>query len=101
MVTVPCPLLLGLLSWGGASRPDSSFGIFLKSASRLLPDGWVELKSAGCRGHFRTFQFELDILDTKNFGIGSVVKKLQLLEVGRISENIGKSQALMRQNPQI
>ena len=86
---------------GGASRPDSSFGIFLKSASRLLPDGWVELKSAGCRGYFRTFQLELDILDTKNFGIGSVVKKLQLLEVGRISENIGKSQALMRQNPQI
>ena len=70
------------IKWGGASRPDSSFWIFLKSASRLLPNGWVELKSAGCRGHFRTFQLELDILDTKNFGNGPVVKKLQPLEVG-------------------
>ena len=90
-------------SIGGVVRVDQIpvLDFFLKSASRLLPDGWVELKSSGCRGHFRTFQLELDILDTKNFGIGSVVKKLQLLEVGRISENLRKSQALMRQNPQI
>ena len=30
------------------------------------------------------FQLELDILDTKNFEIGSLVKKLHLFEVGRI-----------------
>ena len=58
--------------------------IFLKSASRLLPDGWVELKISGCRYHFRTFQLELDTLGTKNFEIATVVKKLQMFEVGRI-----------------
>ena len=31
------------------------------------------------------FQLELDTLGTKNFEIGTVVKKLQLFEVGRIS----------------
>ena len=53
-----------------------------KSASRLLPDEWVELKSSGCGCHFRTIQLELDILDTKNFGNGPVFKKSQLLDVG-------------------
>ena len=67
------------------------FGIFLKSASRLLPDGWVGLNISGCRRHFRAFQLELDILGTKNFGVGSVVTKLQPLEIGRIFENSGKS----------
>ena len=64
------------------------FEIFLKFASRLVPDGWVELKISGCRCHFRTFQLELDILGTKNFEIGSVVKKLQLFEVGRIFKSL-------------
>ena len=70
----------------------ASFWIFVKFASRLLPDGWVKLKTSGCRCHFRAFQLELDTLDTKNFGIGSVVTKLQLFKVGRfwkISENPG------------
>ena len=53
-------------------------------ASHLVPDGWVEIKISDCRCHFRTFQLELDNLGTKNFEIGSVVKKLQLFEVGRI-----------------
>ena len=56
----------------------ASFGIFLKFSSRLVPDGWVELKISGCRYHFRAFQLELDNLDTKNFEIGSVDTKLQL-----------------------
>ena len=64
--------------------PVASSGIFRKFASRLLPDGWVELKISGCRYHFRTFQLELDTLGTKNFEIGTVVKKLQMFEVGRI-----------------
>ena len=65
------------------------FGIFLKSASRLVPDGWVGLKSSGGRYHFWAFQLELDILDTKNIGIGSVGTKLQMFEVGRISGKSG------------
>ena len=64
----------------------TSFMIFLKFASRLLPDGWVGLKSSGCRCHFWAFQLELDIVGTKNFEIGSVVKKLQLFEDGRVLE---------------
>ena len=59
-------------------------GLFLKVASGLLPNGWIELKISGCRGHFRAFQIELDNLGTKNFQFGSVIKKLQLFEVGRI-----------------
>ena len=65
-------------------RTEWENGIFLKFASRLLPDGWVELKISGCRYHFRTFQLELDTLGTKNFEIGTVVKKLQMFEVGWI-----------------
>ena len=54
-----------------------SFGISPKSASRLLPDGLVEIKITGCRCYFWAFQLELDILGTKNIGIGSVDAKLQ------------------------
>ena len=50
--------------------------------SRLLPGVGVERKISGCRCHFRTFQLELDNLGTKNFGIGSVVEKLQPFEFG-------------------
>ena len=55
---------------------------FLKSASRLVSDEWVGLKSSSGRCHFWTFQLELDILDTKDIDIGSVDTKLQLFEVG-------------------
>ena len=65
------------------------FGIFLKSASRLVPDGWVGLKSFGYRCHFRAFQLELDTLDTQNIGNGPVVEELQPFEVGRIPEKSG------------
>ena len=72
---------------GDKNTPESSF---VKSASRLLPDGWVGLKSSGYRCHFRAFQLKLFILDTRNFGNGSVVQKLQLFEVARISEFFGR-----------
>ena len=62
------------------------FGIFLKSASRWVPDGWVEIRTSGGRCHFWAFQLELDILDTGNIGNGPVGTKLQPLELGRISE---------------
>ena len=58
------------------------FWIFLKSASRLLPDGCVGLEIFSCRCDFRVFQLELDILGTENIEIGSVGTKLQLFEVG-------------------
>ena len=67
--------------------PESSF---VKSASRLLPDGWVGLKSLGYRCHFRAFQLELNILDTRNFGNGSAVQTLQLFEVAPISYFFGR-----------
>ena len=63
------------------------FGIFPKSASRLVGDGWVGPTGFGYRCHFRTNQLELDILDTQNFGNGPVVEELRLFEVGRILEN--------------
>ena len=74
---------------GGVVQVDQvpGFWIFLKSASRLLPGGWVEFTSFHNRCHFRAFQLELDTLGTKNFGIGPVVKKLRLFEVGQILEN--------------
>ena len=75
----------------GTNHKVARFGIFLKSTSGLVPDGRVGLIKSSCRYHFRTFQLELDILDTKNIGNGSVVTKLQPLEVGQISENPGKS----------
>ena len=69
-----CSLLFcGVVHIGQAAR----FGIFLKSASRLVPDGWVGLKSFGYRCHFRAFQLELDTLDTQNIGNGPVVEELQ------------------------
>ena len=71
----------------GGAHLDARFT--LKVASRLVPDGWVELRGSGCRCCFRAFQLELDNPSTKNFGIGSVVKKLQLFVVGRILENLG------------
>ena len=55
---------------------------FSKFATRLLPDGWVELKVSGCRCYFWAFQVELDPIDTKNFEIGSVGTKLQPCNVG-------------------
>ena len=61
------------------------FGIFLKSASGMVPDKWVGLKSFGYRCHFRAFQLKLDILDIQNFGNGPVVEELQPFEVGAIS----------------
>ena len=62
------------------------FGIFPKSASRLVGDGWVGPTGFGYRCHSRTNQLELDILD-QNFGNGPVVEELRLFEVGRILEN--------------
>ena len=78
-----------VLSIGGVVQVGQvpGFGIFLKSASRLLPDGWVGRNSFGKRYHFWAFQLELDILGTKNFGIGPVIKKLQPFEVGWFLEN--------------
>ena len=52
-------------------------------ASGLVPERWVERKSSGYQCHFRAFQLELDNLGTKNFEIGSVVKKLQQVEESR------------------
>ena len=75
------------------NAPKSSF---VKSVSRLLPDGWVGLKSSGYRCHFRAFQLKLFILDTRNFGNGSVVQKLQLFEVARISEFFGRPEKKSR-----
>ena len=72
--------LTGVVHIGQVAR----FGIFLKSASRLVPDGWVELKSFGYRCDFRAFQIKLDILDTQNFGNGPVVEELQLFEVEQL-----------------
>ena len=71
------------------------FEVFLNFASRLVPDGWVGMKSSSDRCHFWAFQLELDILGTKNIEIRSVVTKLQALEVGRISENPEKSPAFL------
>ena len=58
------------------------FEIFLKFASRLVPEVWVELKISDCRYYFWTFQFKLNILSTKNIEIGLVGTKSELFEVG-------------------
>ena len=79
-------IVVGSKVGGGAVR-SVAFGIFLKSASRLVPDGWVGLKSFGYRCDFRAFQIKLDILDTQNFGNGPVVEELQPFEVGVISRD--------------
>ena len=47
------------------------------------------------------FQLELDILDTKNFEIGPVVKKLQLFEVGLILVTSKKFKQKSNENPPI
>ena len=60
---------------------------FQKTPGRLVPDGWVGPKSSGCRCYFRAFQLKLFILDIQNFGNGPVVKKLQLFENAKFSEN--------------
>ena len=61
------------------------FGIFLKSASRLVPDGWVERKISVTDVIFERFSSSQNLtLGTKNFEIGPLVKKLQPFEVGRI-----------------
>ena len=71
---------------GRLSQKIFDTSTFPKTMKRLVPDGWVGLKSSGYRCHFRAFQLKLFILDTRNFGNGSVVQKLQLFEVARISE---------------
>ena len=60
---------------------------FLEVASCMLPNEWIELKISSCRGYFRAFQIEVDNLGMKNFQVGTVVKKLQLFQVGRIFKN--------------
>ena len=54
---------------------------FQKPSKRLAPENLSEIEVHNCRCHFRGFQLELHIVDTKNFEIGSVVAKLQLSEV--------------------
>ena len=78
--SVSHPVLIwhGVVHIGQVAR----FGIFLKFASRLLPENLSEMEVHNCRCHFRAFQLELDILGTKNIEIGSVGTKLQLFEVG-------------------
>ena len=76
---LPDAYIIGVVQVGQVAR----FENFLKSASRLVPDGWVGLKSFGYRCDFRAFQIKLDILDTQNFGNGPVVAKLQLFEDAR------------------
>ena len=56
---------------------------FQKTTKRLAHENLSEIEVHNCRCHFRAFQPELDIVDTKNFEIGSVVKKLQPFEVGQ------------------
>ena len=53
---------------------------FQKIKKRLAPENLSEIEVHNCRCHFRGFQLELHIVDTKNFEIGSVVAKLQLFE---------------------
>ena len=74
-------------------------GFFVKVATRLVPEGWVEHKISGYRCHFRAFQFELDNLGTKNFEIGSVIKKLQPFEVDEILVKSEKFKQKFHENP--
>ena len=84
------------LAFGGVVHIDqvTRFEIFLNSASGMVPDGWVGLKSFGYICYFRAFQLKLDNLDTQNIGNGSVVAKLQPRGVGKISEISGKSELI-------
>ena len=77
----------------------AGFEIFLKSASGLLPGGWVGLKSFGYRCHFRAFQLELDTLDIQNIGNGPVVAKLQLFEVEQLLQKSKKFNTKSNENP--
>ena len=54
--------------------------IYKKTTKRLAPENLSEIEVRNYRCHFRGFQIELHIVDTKNFEIGSVVEKLQLFE---------------------
>ena len=56
-----------------------------KTRKRLALEHLSEIEPHNCRCYFRGFQLELAIVNTKNFEIGSVVAKLQLLEV--VSQN--------------
>ena len=70
----------------GRWKPYSGISVTKKHQnyhSHLLPDEGVKRKISCCQYHFWTFQLELDNLGTKNFEIGSVVKKLQPFEVGQ------------------
>ena len=53
----------------------------------LAPKHLSEIELHNNRCHFRAFQLELHIPDTKNVEIHSVVAKLQLSEVGKKTEN--------------
>ena len=87
--------------WGGASRPDSSFGIFLKSDIFRVSVGYPTIMEKQKKPRESTDLAEYIFLGTNNFSQLQIVKKLELCKVGRISENLRKSQALMRQNPRI
>ena len=52
------------------------FEIFLKFASRLVPEGWVELKISGCRYYFWTFELKLNILRAHDGDSGVRVRVL-------------------------
>ena len=69
-----------VLTWHGVVHIGqvARFWIFLKFASRLLPENLSEMEVHNCRCHFRAFQLELAILGTENIGNGPVVAKLQL-----------------------
>ena len=60
-----------------------------KTTKRLAPENLSEIEVHNCRCHFRGFQLELHIVDTKNFEIGSVVEKLQRFEKSRNVKNFG------------
>ena len=63
-----------------------------KTRKRLALERLSEIEPHNCRCYFRGFQLELHIVDTKNFEIGSVVAKLQLLEVVSQSDDfLGKT----------
>ena len=62
---------------------------FKKNMKRLAPENLSEIEVHNCRSHFRGFQLELHIVDTKNFEIGSVVEKLHRFEKSRNVTDFG------------
>ena len=76
--------------WGGASRPDSSFGIFLKSDIFRVSVGYPTIMEKQKIPRESTDLAEYIFLDTQNIGNGSVVEELQPFDVGAISKNPGK-----------